>query len=1023
MSSLQKQTIPINFSQGLDLKTDPWQIPIGKFLALQNTVFAKNGLLKKRNGFGQLTTLPNTSSTFLTTFNGNLTAIGDTLFAYSQGQMTWVNKGTIQPLELQVLPLIRSSTNQSQADVAISTNGLVCTVYTDNVPVGGSNVPIHKFAVADSTTGQNIVSPTIIVPTSGTVSFGPRVFLLGNYFIIVFATLIGGSYHLQYITVSTANPKLITSAVDISTSYSAASTGTFNGVVGGGNLYLAWNAGAGGGINMTFIDPQLNQHNTANFPAHVATHISMTADTIISGEVIWVASYNSGSSTGYVFAVNFMLGTILAQTQIIASGSILNLAISAQDSLATVFYEVAHFYSYDGAIATNFINSVTINLSAVVGTPVTVLRGVGLASNSFIVDGTIYFVCAYSSPFQPTYFVSDYLGNVIAKLAYSNGGGYSIVGVPNPTVSGSTVYFPYLVKDLVEGVNKTQGIANAAGVYSQTGINLASITIGTSNIAIAEIGQNLHLSGGFLWMYDGYLPVEHYFHLWPDYVEATWSATGGAIHAQPDGLTNTNAYFYQVTYEWSDNQGNMQRSAPSIPVGVTTTGSGTVGSITINVPMLRLTYKTANPVKIVIYRWSVQNQNYYQVTSILVPQLNVTTVDSLTYVDTLADSSILGNNLIYTTGGVVENIAFPAVNALTLFDTRLWGIDAEDPNVLVTTKQVIEATPAEPNDQFNIYVSPSSSAQGNTGPMKCIAPMDDKMIMFKRDAIYYFNGAGPDNTGANNQYSQPTFITATVGSSNQNSIVVIPQGMMFQSDKGIWLLDRNLETSYIGAPVEDYNSFTVKSAVNVPGTNQVRFTLSNNITLMYDYFFNQWGTFNGIPAISSTVYQNLHTFINSFGQVYQESPGIYLDGSSPVLMSFTTGWINPAGLQGYQRAYRAYLLGQYYTPHALVVGVAYDYDSSVIQQPIIFPRNFNPAWGNEAEWGDPPEWGGVSQREQWQVNFQRQTCEAFQISFSERYDPSFKVPAGAGLTLSGINLVCGLKKGYPRNISAGNKIG
>ncbi len=1005
--------------------------------------------------------------------------------AYSQGQMTWVNKGSIQPLTLETIPLIRSNTNQSQADIAIASNGLVCTVYTDNVPVAGSNTFVYKYAVADSVTGQNIIAPTVIVPSAGVVTFAPRVFVLGNYFVIVFATLISAAYHLQRITISTVNPSLTTSAVDISTSYTAASTGTFNGVVASNNLYLAWNGASSSGIKMTYIDRNLNQFTTTTFAAHVATNISMTADTSQPSLVIWVASYNSGDSTGYVFAVDQQVNTILAQTLTIPSGDIENLAISAENSVATLFYEVAGTYSYDSSIATNHINKKTITQAGVVSSATTPLRGVGLASNAFIINSVIYFVCAYGSTFQPTYFVSDSLGNIVAKLAYSNGGGYTEVGVPNPTVIGSTVYFPILFKDLIQAVNKDQGVANAAGIYSQTGINLATVTIGTSNIATAEIGNDLHLSGGFLWMYDGYTPVEHMFHVWPDSVEVSGISTIGHMTAQE--------YFWQWTYEWADNQGNVFRSAPSIPVSFTiltppatfvgnrTSGSPIISaisstanlqagqaisgtgipadtfilsvdsssqitmsanassgsttsttitpviltSVTCNVPMLRLTYKIANPVKLVGYRWSTAQQEYFQTTLITLPQLNDPTTDSLAYIDTLADSSILGNNLIYTTGGVLENIAMPAVNALTLFDTRLWAIDAEDQNLLWNSKQVIENVPVETSDLLTTYVSPSTSAQGNTGPMKCISPMDDKLIIFKRDAIYYLNGTGPDNTGANSQYSQPTFVTSTVGCSNQNSIVMTPNGLMFQSDKGIWLLGRDLGTSYIGAPVEDFNQFEVQSALNVPGTNQVRFTLSNDVTLMYDYYFNQWGTFHGIPAISSIIYQNLHTFMNSSGQIYQETPGLYLDGSSPVLMSFVTGWINPAGLQGYQRAYRAYILGEYQTPHALVIGVAYDYDPSVIQQPIIYPSNYNPPWGGDTEWGGPPDkvWGGQSKREQWQVNFQRQTCEAFQISFSERYDPQFSVPAGAGLTLSGMNLVCGIKKSYPRNISAANKTG
>ena len=84
----------------------------------------------------------------------------------------------------------------------------------------------------------------------------------------------------------------------------------------------------------------------------------------------------------------------------------------------------------------------------------------------------------------------------------------------------------------------------------------------------------------------------------------------------------------------------------------------------------------------------------------------------------------------------------------------------------------------------------------------------------------------------------------------------------------------------------------VQSAIAIPGTTQVRFTLDSGITLMYDYFYQQWGTFVGVPAISSTLYQNLHTFLNNVGDVYQETPGTYLDGSNPVKMSLQQSWIN-----------------------------------------------------------------------------------------------------------------------------------
>ena len=603
------------------------------------------------------------------------------------------------------------------------------------------------------------------------------------------------------------------------------------------------------------------------------------------------------------------------------------------------------------------------------------------------------------------------------RLAYSNGGGYMTSQVlPSVSLLDNTYYVPYLYADFLTTVNK--GTNNASGtpsnaIYTQLGVNLATFSINTTGQYSSEIAGALHLTGGQLWMYDGIKPVEHGFQVWPENVQAVWSASGGSMAAIPvSGGSNTNAYFYQFTYEWTDGQGNLHRSAPSIPVAVTTTGSGNSGSVTLYVPTLRLTYKTGNnPVRIVGYRWSQGQQVYYEFTSVAAPVVNSTTTDFVTIVDTKSDAQILGNTLIYTTGGVVEDIAAPASIATALFKSRLFLVDAEDQNLLWYSKQVIEGVPVEMSDLFTLYVAPTSGAQGSTGSITALSAMDDKLIIFKKDAIYYLTGTGPDNTGASNDFTDPVFITASVGCNNPSSIVLMPNGLMFQSDKGIWLLGRDLSTNYIGAPVEAYNSQAVESAQAIPATNQVRFLLANNITLMYDYFYNQWGTFNNIRAISATLYQGYHTYLNAYGQVFQETPGTYLDGSTPVLMSFTTSWLSLAGLRGYERFYYFLLLGTYYTPFNLNVTLAYDFGAPQ-QAVLIQPDNQTPAWGGDANWGSNQAWGGPGNVLSARVFPAKQKCQSFQISISEIYNPSFNQPAGAGLTLSGLNLVVGMKKGY-----------
>lgn len=299
--------------------------------------------------------------------------------------------------------------------------------------------------------------------------------------------------------------------------------------------------------------------------------------------------------------------------------------------------------------------------------------------------------------------------------------------------------------------------------------------------------------------------------------------------------------------------------------------------------------------------------------------------------------------------------------------------------------------------------------------------MDDKLILFKKNALYYINGVGPDNTGANEQYSQAIFVTSTVGSSNQNSIVFIPQGLMFQSDKGIWLLGRDLSTGYIGAPVEDSNVQVVTSAVSIPGVTQARFTLNNKTTLMYDYFFQQWGSFDSTDAVSSTIYQGLHTYISSAGGVFKETPGVYLDNSNPVLMSFVMGWLNLAGIQGYQRIYALYFIGEYLTPHKLNVSLAYNYNPSAYQTSVISPNNFSSA--TTSPFGDQPApFGAKSGAESWRVFTAQQRCMSVQVTVRESYDPQFGNLAGAGFTLSTMTALLGIKSGV-RTISQANTVG
>lgn len=998
--ALQKQSVPLNFGPGIDTKTDPKQAV--KFLQLENCVFDTTGLMKKRLGFDLITNLPSgTEANTLSTFKDSLLAIGNNISAYSQDTRQWLNKGQAQPIEINTNAVVRTSYGQTSTDSVTASNGLTCVVYED---ASGA-----YYQVNDSVPDHTILSSAALPAGASQV----RVNILGTRFFITFIREISAVFHLQYIAVPIMNPTVPSAASDISTQVLAANS-AYDVSIGNDVAYLGWNAS--GAIRIAYVNSALTVSSSIAIATEQATFMAVVIDSSGSTPNIF---YNYWNGTAVkAFARSQLNGTQILAPTVIETISVAHLTGTATLGTLTSIYEVVNAYSYDATIASNYIKKNTITTAAVVGTAGIVKRSLALASKPFLFDGTTYFLAVYGkvtgtsvTTLQPTYFLINLEGTIIAKLAYNNAGGYLPSQVlPNISMVNSSYYFAYLYASQIVPVNKSQGLGGiVTGLYAANGVNIGSWTFNPLQYT-SEIGANLNISGGFLWAYDGATPTEQNFHLYPENIKATASNGAGTLTAQQ--------YYYSFTYEWTDAQGNIHKSAPSIPVGNLLVGPN--DTITLDVPTIRLTTKAQ--VRIVGYRWSTAQQTYYQFTSLSSPTLNSTSADSVSIVDLLPDSAILGNPILYTTGGVIENIAPNGIIALTAYKNRLAWINAEDRNSIGFSKIVVEKSPVEPTDLFTVFVAPTIGAQGSTGVLHCLAGMDDKLIMFKRGSLFYLTGNGPDDTGANNDFSEPTFISGTVGCTNQSSIVLTPLGLMFQSDKGIWMLGRDLSTTYIGAEVEAYNGIAVIGACVIPGTNQVRFSMDDGSTLMYDYFVQQWETNKGNAAISTCLYQDLQVYLNQYNEIYQQSLSSYLDGSKPVLQSFKTAWIKLTGLQGFQRVYSFFMLGTYKSPHKLNISISYDYENSPTQSILLTPDNYASPWGGEALWGSGETWGGTTNLEQWQIFFNRQKCQAVQITVQEVFDPSYGTAAGAGLTLSGLNVVVGAKKGYP-TLRANRSIG
>lgn len=977
--AIQKQNINISFVQGIDTKTDPNQVVAGKLIAAQNVVFTETMAFNKRNGYQKLAQIDDGLA--LATFKNELVAFdGTTLQSYSPSTETTINKGNITSVDLQVSSVFKGPGAQTAQDSAFHPSGLYLYVFvTDGTA---------QYLVVSSETGNQVIPTTNI----GANAIYSKAYALGNYLIITYVDT--GTNSLRYIAIATATLEIFTAA-DISNLVDPTNR-YYDAAILNDYLYISYNASdVGGAVRTTYLDQFLNQGpNNTQSSQQASNSILVTVDS--TDLTVWVTYYD-GSDIKYFVLNAISLSSVLTPTTIATLPNILNLTGYVDDGSGVLYYQTQNTYSYS-SVRTDFISSVTYTSAGAVGTSSVFLRSVGIISKCFNYLGMQYFLVAYNGSLQPTYFLVNQLGVVVAKLAYTNGGGYGTNGLVTNVnaISDTEFQLSYLFKDLVT--------TQSGNVYTQTGVNSVVFDFESNNsYQSVDAGNNLNINGGFLWAYDGYSPVEQNFHLFPEDLGYTSSSASTGLFA--------GSYSYIALYEWTDNQGNTHRSGYGTPLSVV--NSFATSGISVNVPTLRLTEKEAprQPI-ITLYRTAptIATGIYYKVSSVSNPTLSSTAIDSVKITDNLQDAVIVGNELLYTTGGVVQDSGGPPASGMTFFKNRLMLIDSENKDQEWYSKQVIQNTPVEMSDLFTQFIDP------RFGPLTAIAVMDDKQILFKENAIFYQVGNGPDNTGANNDFSEAIFITSVVGCTNYRSIVLTPEGLMFKTNKGIWMLSRGLGISYIGAPVEDYNSFEVTSAELIPNSTQVRFTLSNKIVLVYDYYVQQWATFNNHNAADAIIFNDLYTYVTPNGTIVQETPNQYSDNGQPILMSLKTSWISMAGFQGFQRAYSLFLKAKFLSPHLLKVSIAYDFDVNATQSTIIdvSSKLLNTNYGSDPYWGSTQYWGGVSpQTEQYEISLDRQKCQAIQVTIEEVLDTSNPV-FGPGLTLEALGLVIGVKSTYPR---------
>lgn len=294
---------------------------------------------------------------------------------------------------------------------------------------------------------------------------------------------------------------------------------------------------------------------------------------------------------------------------------------------------------------------------------------------------------------------------------------------------------------------------------------------------------------------------------------------------------------------------------------------------------------------------------------------------------------------LYTTGGVLDNVATPGCKAMCVHQNRLVISGADDPTVVWFSKELSPTDAVGFNDLLTLTIEAGGAVTG-------LASMNSSLFVFKKNDVYVISGSMPDATGNSSSLSEPTRLPSGIGCIDHRSVLSTPIGIFFQSTRSIELLTPDLQIRPIGDKVLDriaqYPYITCVSHNST--TQEVYFvcqvskasradTPISMIVLVYSYLINAWYEWRvdhmGAGQASMTVIgQSPWIAMRNQGgtqqaYVYQQIDNQYSDGledTSPptgsyqysfIQSSWTTAPFALNQVQGFQRAKRCRLLARF----------------------------------------------------------------------------------------------------------------
>jgi len=948
---LNEGALRVSFAGGVNTKADSKTVAAGQLLVAENVVFRRQTSLQKRYGYDGLSKSIDGSPDLLSggialgvrAENGS-TLFGEELLQFTPnrcysrqtGAEQWTDTGAVYSVVGTDRPLIRTGTHQVNPDFAML-NGTTVAAWEDSR--GG----VWWGVIDDS---GRILKPATQADAAG---ISPRCVAVGGNLHVYYVIAASGT--IMVIVVNPMAPgaapaptTLISDLDPASPVYDSCPTQRT-----GTPAAIAWMRAGGSAIRLGYVDQSgvigtpITGHPSAvefdavrlpSSPLSVAYHFTdgLDGDFLAFSYVTNagdgnVAFFSGGDTAAAPSRPITFFDDQIDEDPAYAAINVTRcaLALVTVDDPGLNIAAVAAWEESSPRPSERYVAFSTFNLAGLAFTFPAPIRSVGLASRAFVVNNEAFVTLVHDTTFFNTFVVqrisgisADGIVSVGRLAPGSAGSAPTRAHLPSANLDGSIVRIALPVRERVDSPGQN--------VFRETGIEMFTLDFGDPHgHQTCQLGRGLYMAGACPQHYDGSIWNEMGFHFGPELVVAV-PGSGGS-------MTSSTTYEYVVWYEWADAQGEVHRGPTSIGTVVTMGASDT--QVTLTLPTYRVTNKSN--VRICVARSEAaqtgDTAQKFRVTS-LDPNTagnpngyvaSSTTIDSVTFVDRMADTDVRVQEELYTDGGVLSNDPTPLGSVITRSKGRLIATDPSD-GTLFRFSQPIAAG-------FAVEWPPD--LQGTCDPfggnITAISSQDDRVILFKESAIFVLSGDGPSESGDSSVagFTLPQLVTSDVGCTEPSSIVLTPNGHMFQTTKGIYQLGRDGSIAYVGAPVEAFNSQRIVRAQVMPDRTQVVFVTDAGSTLLYDYLFNQWSTFTNHEGLDAVVVDNTFHYLRLDGTVYRETIGAYTDNGLKIRWRIVTAQLHMTPqLQGFQRFWYAHILGTWVSPHQLGVSYRTDYTES-----------------------------------------------------------------------------------------------